>query len=442
MTLSLKELFLNIIGVFSYLNIMTKTINDNLIKNSAVVAISNKISLLQRKLFNFLIAFAYIDLKEKESFTIELHYLKLIVGFNSKNLSYLKEALKGLMASVVEFNMLSKDKEAWSATTLLSSVEFSEGKCTYSFSPVLRKRLYEPNIYAKIKLSTMKLFSSKYSLCLYEIFVDYQNIGQTPIISLDDFKKLMGVEKEKYKEFKRFSARVIKPAIAELSSIGWYDVKVSYTKANKRVTALKFHFKELQRWNQAQQGIKVFKNLDLQKRLIDEFGLTLRQAKKVITTYPVPYIKESLEIIKHKIHQKLIKNIPAYTLTVLKNDYCATIKDKQKISLLSNPKEDARCQVSNRNRLENNESTTSMNLLYNADNYSLPKTQTKALKSFYTLKEEKQQELIAEFKKDKISSDILQTIYKKEGITGTLIQTMFVWWLEKKRAEPLLSNNS
>jgi hypothetical protein len=30
----------------------------------------------------------------------------------------------------------------------------------------------------------------------------------------------MGVEKEKYKEFKRFSARVIKPAVVELSSIG------------------------------------------------------------------------------------------------------------------------------------------------------------------------------------------------------------------------------
>jgi len=429
-------------GVFFYLNIMTKTINDNLIKNSAVVAISNKISLLQRKLFNFLIAFAYSDLKEKESFTIELHYLKLIVGFNSKNLSYLKEALKGLMASVVEFNMLSKDKEAWSATTLLSSVEFSEWRCTYSFSPVLRRRLHEPNIYAKIKLSTMKLFSSKYSLCLYEIFVDYQNIGQTPIIELDDFKKLMGVEKEKYKEFKRFSARVIKPAIEELSSIGWYDVKVSYTKANKRVTALKFHFKELHKWTKPLQEMKVFKNLNLQKRLIDEFWLTLRQAKKVITTYPVPYIRESLEIIKHKIHQKLIKNIPAYTLTVLKNDYCATIQDKQKISLLSNPKEDARYQSSNPNRLENNESTTGMNLLHNADNHPLPKTQTKALKDFYSLSQKKQKNIIKKFEAEKIRSDILQTIYKKEGMTGTLIQTMFVWWLKKKRAEPLLSNSS
>ncbi|MDQ7066759.1 MAG: hypothetical protein Q9M40_01460 [Sulfurimonas sp.] len=55
-----------------------------------------------------------------------------------------------------------------------------------------------------------------------------------------------------------------------------------------------------------------------------------------------------------------------------------------------------------------------MNLLHNADNHPLPKTQTKALKDFYSLKEEEQQRLINEFKKEKLSSDILQTIYKKE----------------------------
>jgi len=85
---------------------MQKIINDNLIKNSAVVAISNKISLLQRKIFNFLIAVAYVDLDKQESFTIEMKYLKFIVGFNSKNIHYLKEALKELLSTVVEFNIL------------------------------------------------------------------------------------------------------------------------------------------------------------------------------------------------------------------------------------------------------------------------------------------------------------------------------------------------
>jgi len=58
---------------------MNNTLNDNLIKNSAVVAISNKISLLQRKIFNFLIAFAYVDLEKKETFTTDMKYLKSIV---------------------------------------------------------------------------------------------------------------------------------------------------------------------------------------------------------------------------------------------------------------------------------------------------------------------------------------------------------------------------
>ena len=414
---------------------MIKTINDNLIKNSAIVAISNKISLLQRKLFNFLIAFAYIDLKTKESFTIELNYLKLIVGFNSKNLSYLKDAIKGLMATVVEFNLLSKDKDAWSATTLLASVEFSKWKCTYSFSPVLRRRLHEPNIYAKIKLSTMKLFSSKYSLCLYEIFVDYQNIGQTPIIALDDFKKLMGVEKEKYKEFKRFSARVIKPAVDELRSIGWYDVQVSYTKENKKVIALKFHFKELQCWKKPIQEMKIFNNLELQKRLINEFGLSLRQAQKTIKTYPIPYIIESLEIIKYKIHQKLIKSIPAYTLTVLKNDFHSTIWDRQKQSLLWDTQRSWREKQAHKNRLENSQSTTGMNILHHPDHSSIPQMQTKALKDFYSLKEEEQQKIIKAFEQEKIKSDILKTVYKKEGIKGTLIGAMFVNYLNKKETK-------
>jgi len=105
---------------------MQKTISDNLIKNSAVIAISNKISLLQRKIFNFLIAHAYNDLEKQESFCMDIAYLKSIIGFNSKNIFYLKESLKQLMSTVVEFNLLGKDKESWSATTLLSSVEFHE----------------------------------------------------------------------------------------------------------------------------------------------------------------------------------------------------------------------------------------------------------------------------------------------------------------------------
>ena len=250
---------------------MQKTFTDNLIKNSAVIAISNKISLLQRKIFNFLIAQAYANLEKEESYQIDIKHLVSIIGFNSKNIAYLKESLKQLMTTVVEFNLLGKDKESWSATTLLSSVSFSEGKCVYSFSPVLRKKLHQPNIYAKIKLSMMKLFSSKYALCLYEIFIDYNNIGQTPVIALDDFRKLMGIKAHQYTEFKRLSLRVIKPALEELSRIGGYKVEVQYQRAHRKVVALKFYFKAIATNKPQTLTQQTIPHQALQQRLMKEF---------------------------------------------------------------------------------------------------------------------------------------------------------------------------
>jgi len=97
----------------------------------------------------------------------------------------------------------------------------------------------------------MKLFSSKYALCLYEIFIDYHNIGQTPIITLDDFRKLMGIEAHQYTEFKRLSLRVIKPALEELSAIGGYKAEVKYQRENRKVVALKFYFKATQTTKQS-----------------------------------------------------------------------------------------------------------------------------------------------------------------------------------------------
>ncbi len=403
---------------------MNNTINDNLIKNSAVVAISNKISLLQRKIFNFLIAFAYVNLQTKESFTVDIKYLKLLVWFNSKNLSYLKESLRELLSTVVEFNLLWKDKESWSATTLLSSVEFHEWMCTYSFSPVLRKKLHQPNIYAKIKLSMMKLFSSKYSLCLYEIFIDYHNIGQTPIIPLDDFRKLMWIEKHQYAEFKRLSLRVIKPAISELSTIGWYKVQISYIREKRKVIALKFHFTEIAKPKKPIQEMKVFNNLDLQDKLVKDFWLSLRVAQKIIKTYPIPYIKESLAIIKLKIWQKIVKNIPAYTITVLKNDY-TPVSNKQKKPILSSSKRDEWQKYTNWNWLENTKSATGLNLLHNAEHNHVYKVQKKAQKYFESLSKKEQKSLIKKFEDDKITSDILKTLYKKEWLDSTVFKIMF-----------------
>jgi len=284
---------------------------------------------------------AFVDLGDTEVFEISLSSLKWRLGFNSWNNKYLQESLKKLITTAVEFNLLNKDKEDWAASALLASVRFKGGICYYSFSPILREKLHKPNIYSKLNLSLIKLFSSKYSLCLYEISIDYMKINATPFIPLDVFKQLMGVAPHQYREFKRLKSRVIEPAIKELNTVAWFTIALEYKKEGRKIVAIKFLLHDI-KIDMAINNVdpttqdnlvwKIHKNFLLQKSLISDFGLTLRQANKAIKEYPAPYIKESLEIIRLKKIHGSIKNIPAYTLTVLKNDY-------QTINI---PREDAR----------------------------------------------------------------------------------------------------
>jgi len=418
-------------SVLHYKKIMTNIKIDNFIKNSAIIAISNKITLLQRKLFNFFIAHAYSDLDKQETFEINLSDLKTRLWFDSKNIWYLKESIKWLMSTVVEFNLLWKEKEVWSATSLLADVTFNNGICTYSFSPVLRKKMRNPNIYAKIKLSLMKLFSSKYSLCLYEIFVDYHHIWQTPIIKLETFRELMWIEKKQYLEFKRLSSRVIKPAMKEVQDIWWYEIEVHYIKESRKIVALKFTFKAIVKQQMVSIQNKLVTNPALQHRLIQGFWLTLRQTKKILETYPEPYIKESLDIIQSKISKKLIKNIPWYTITVLKNDYVPIQNNKawsniKKESILW----DSKKSWQNRKTKMALSKDSSMNVLPSDSNsIAIRQNQEKAYQYFQSLDKEKQNELIKKFEDEKITSDILKTLYKKEGLKSPIFKITFEDWL-------------
>jgi hypothetical protein len=49
---------------------------NNLIKHSSTIAISNNLSLHSRKLWNFLLANAFNDLKTKDIFSISFEVLK------------------------------------------------------------------------------------------------------------------------------------------------------------------------------------------------------------------------------------------------------------------------------------------------------------------------------------------------------------------------------
>ena len=183
---------------------------DEVVKHSAAIHIQNNITLLQRRAWNVLLANAYDALPFEEKHGITVVDLTKKLEFDSKNDDYLKEALEALVGCKVKWNVLDKDnKWEWGVTTLLAYATIKDGLCTYSYSPPLRERLHNPNIYARISLSMQNKFDSKHALALWELCLDYldraKQYGETPWIPLETFRELMGIAEEMYPEFKKLA---------------------------------------------------------------------------------------------------------------------------------------------------------------------------------------------------------------------------------------------
>lgn len=224
-------------------------LKKDVIKHSGAIQISNKISLLQRRAWNVLLANAFDEMKENEKFKISIKDLSQILNFDSNNVQYLKDILYELVDTTVEWNLLGKDKQQeWGVFSLLAEARIINGYCYYSYGATLRQRLYNPSMYARISLSLQNKFKNKYSLTLFELFLDYFQVkrgyGETPWISLLEFRELVGLEKGDYKQFKDLNNYVIKKPIREINAISdlYIDLEngIQTKREARKVVALKF----------------------------------------------------------------------------------------------------------------------------------------------------------------------------------------------------------
>ena len=218
---------------------------DEVIKASPAIQIQSKITHLQRRAWNVLLANAYNELPDKDIHSVSMVELAAKLGFDSKNDEYLKGMIKSLVDCTVEWNILGKNnKQVWGAASLLGSVEIENGICTYNFPAHLRLKLYNPIMYTRLNLRLQNEFKSQYALILWEVCFDYfdtdRDQGETPLIPLGVFKELMGLEKDEYPIFKELNRNVIKPAIKEINALTDYLVEVEQKRIGRPIAELKF----------------------------------------------------------------------------------------------------------------------------------------------------------------------------------------------------------
>ena len=312
---------------------------NEVIKASPAIQIQSKVSLLQRRAWNVLLANAYNELPDKDIHSVSMTELAAKLGFDSGNQEYLKEVLKSIVDCTVEWNLLNKDnKEVWGAAALLASVEIENGICTYGFAPHLRRQLHNPRIYAKLNLRLQNQFTSRYALVLWEVCFDYfdadRGEGETPFISLETFKSLMGLEATDYPVYKVLNQSVIKPAIKEINDLTHYLVEVEPKRLSRRIVELKFRIAKVKQLPVQESLFPDIENLPpvaiglVQADITRKVALTIAEQEWACVapeklpppgTYPdfVAYVSEKIEMSL----STAVKNRPGFILEALRENY-------------------------------------------------------------------------------------------------------------------------
>lgn len=304
------------------ISVLAEIKSRELKKHVAIIHSNNKISLLQRKISNALLFNAYDDLLTKDEHEIHITTLTKLIGYDSNDHKRIKQALMDLLATVIEWNIVDGDKidtdGIWNASSIIADASIEGSRCTYSYSNKMRKLLYHPNVYGRLSLEVQAKFQSGYGLALYENCNRYQDIGQTPWFELEKFRKLMGVDDNKYKIFRDFKTRVLDKSVEEVNKHSTLIVEPKLKKINRKVVAIQFAINKSNNKTK-----KTLESSSISELLRNNYGLSQKQIAEIIKNYEESYILEKIELVENSNSYKkgMIKNLGKYLLCALEDNY-------------------------------------------------------------------------------------------------------------------------
>lgn len=86
-------------------------------------------------------------------------------------------------------------------------------------------------------------FKSVYAVRLYELLMQWKNIGKTPVFELDKFRNQIGIGVNEYTRMEAFKRRVLDIAMAQINDSSDITVKYEQHKKGRSIFGFSFQFK-------------------------------------------------------------------------------------------------------------------------------------------------------------------------------------------------------
>lgn len=317
-------------------------IRENQLKKAqeaiAVVPLSEEhsISLLMRRFFNVLL-FLSQEMGDIEIYRTPLSKLIDLAEYGSTNLEAVKDALRKMTTTVVEWNDVVDDKGRirWGVSALLSHAEIIRDKkyafVEWSFSPAIKRLLLNPSVYAQISIPELCRLSTPTATALYEICVRYLT-NQNGLTCRETWQwwkpRLTGTKSSTAQEnqvYSRFKEKRLSPAIDEINQKTRLSVELIEHKTGRKITHIQFSAKLKENlFCEDDKPSNPPKTIDpkVLERIV-ALGVEQKIATRICLECPTEDILDTLEYVQHRLRKGGVASPAALFRDAIRKGYGA-----------------------------------------------------------------------------------------------------------------------
>jgi plasmid replication initiation protein len=284
-------------------------------------------------------------------------------------------------------------------------------------------------MFGKINLYIQSHFRSSYGLALYENCSRYQGLAFTKWFEINVFRKMMGVDDDKYTIFRDFKRRVLDKAVDEVNSFSNLFIEPEYQKKARQIIRIRFSLKErskkkrLGKITQSADDVAAIEGnmSDLVLKLINIFQISHESAKDIVSNYQESYILEKIHLVEtsKKFQDDKVKNPAGFLVEALKRNYKITSLEPIK----NNKFKKVKASISIKKAVDEK-----------TKYYRFQVNQIVTLFKEKGLNKDK--ELIKEFEQY-LGKSLYRNIYVREGMNNLLVQDQFYEFIKCKKPELL-----
>jgi plasmid replication initiation protein len=209
------------------------------IKSNFLVEASYRLSAIEQKVVLTLATKIKKTDREFKQYLFNLRDLAHFLGLETNaDYDYLRKITHNLLSKVLTL----QKEDSTLQTHWLESVEYFDNKSTVGlrFNPDLKPFLIHlKNNFTKYHLKYAIQLKSRFSIRLYELLKQYENVGSR-LFQLEELRDRLGIRSEEYPLYGNFKAKVLKVAQKELKEKTDLSFKFEEIKSGRKVTNLKF----------------------------------------------------------------------------------------------------------------------------------------------------------------------------------------------------------